>query len=97
MTGPATNAQIRATPIPINISTVTLTPLLELVTAAGDGTIASGAQSVAFSNYGPGDVTVAGGTLPPTRGVSFDGGIHRLGVITYNIPAGTTLQIASVR
>lgn len=97
VSGPATNAQIRATPIAISISTVTLTPSLELITSAGAGTVASGAQSVSFSNYGPGDVTVAGGTLPATRGVNFDGGIHRLGSISYSVPSGTSLQIAQVR
>lgn len=95
VTGPLTNTQLRNQSVSVTLSTITLTPSLTLVSESGS--ISSGAQSISFSNYGPGDVTVAGGTLPATRGVSFDGGVHRLGTINYDVPSGTLLQIAQVR
>lgn len=95
VTGPLTNTQLRNQPVNVTIPTVDLTSSLTTVTESG--TITSGAQSISFYNYGPDSITVAGGVLLAKHGVFFDGGIYRLGAISYIVPSGTSLQIAQVR
>lgn len=94
-----TDAQLRAAPVPVTISgaaaTVVRTPALLSTTTTG--TVAAGATSVGFSNEGTVAATVAGGSLPAGRTVSFiapDG--DTLAAIAY-IATGTTLVVAEVR
>ena len=79
----------------VNVSTSNLTPTLQTVTTGG--TVATGAQSVAFYNLGPDIVTIGDASLGAKLGINFDAGINRLNAITYSVPSGTSLQIAQIR
>lgn len=97
--GPLTDTQLRAAPVPVTIAgaapAIVRTPTILSTTTTG--TVAAGATSVGFSNEGTVAATVAGGTLPAGRTVSFiapDG--DTLAAIAYTA-TGTTLVVASVR
>lgn len=67
-----------------------------LVAAVGNGTVAAGAKSVAFSSSSDFEGTIAGATFgaSQTTGASVDGA-DTIGAITYTRAAGT-LYIATV-
>jgi len=65
---PVTDAEIRATPIPIIANSTTRTPTLTITSTSG--TIASGCVSVSVANTGNANGTLLGQTIAP--GVSID-------------------------
>lgn len=110
VTGPLTDAQLRATPVNINgaltdselranpvIVTIDTTPTYTaaMVVSTTTGTI-TGARKISFLNTGSSPATVAGGPLAPTASVSIEAPLGGvLSPVAYDA-TGTSLSIMTV-
>jgi hypothetical protein len=65
-----TDAELRASPVPMTIAGAARTP--SMITETSAGTVAAGALSVSFANIGTASATVAGGAPPKGYSVTFD-------------------------
>lgn len=84
-----------ASPLPVALPTAARSA--GLLRATASGTVASGAKSAGFGNYGNANATVAGGTLAPGEEVEFTAPPgDTLAAIPYDA-TGTVLVVAEVR
>lgn len=76
----------------------TVAPPLTLTTSikTASGTVLAGAYQLLFDNIGPSDCTVAGKTLKPGAGLTFESAA-RYGAVAYTITAGGSLEITEGR